>query len=222
MNTLIVVVKNPIPGQVKTRLQTRYTPAQAAALYRAFVQDTLALTQGLPIDRRIIAYDPPDAEEDIRVFCGDDWEYIPQVQNDLGQRMYQALHFALNDGAERAILLGTDIPSLPIQHLTQAFERLVHKDVVLGPSTDGGYYLVGLSKDCPEMFENITWSTPHVLEQTIQSLREQNYALGLIPPWFDIDTPEELDIVVNHARAQNYATPSPILAHTLACLSSLT
>lgn len=222
MTTLIVVVKNPIPGAVKTRLQTRYTPDQAARLYTAFVKDTLDIAQSIPIDKRIIAFDPPDAQEAVQKICGNDWEYWPQVQEDLGQRMYQALLQAHNTGSDRAILIGTDIPTLPTSHISEAFTLLQNKDVVLGPSTDGGYYLVGLSKPCPEIFENISWSTPSVLSETIQSLRKQNYSLGLVPPWYDVDTPEELALLVAHAQAHMYATQHTPPTHTLACLSALT
>jgi rSAM/selenodomain-associated transferase 1 len=222
MNALIVVVKNPVPGHVKTRLQSRYTPVQAAQIYTAFVHDTLDIVRTLNIDKRIIAYDPPHAESAVRNICGNNFEYVPQVQTDLGQRMYQALLQQLQSGAKRALLIGTDIPSLPATHITQAFDLLKTKDVVIGPSTDGGYYLIGISRPCPEIFENITWSTPTVLSETIDSLRLQNYSLGLVPPWFDVDTPEELDVLTAYANAQKYATNHPMLPHTIACLSALT
>ena len=211
MNALIVVVKNPVPGTVKTRLQQRYTPKQAADLYTAFVKDTLETTRSLNIDKRIIAYDPPDAENAVRKICGDDWDYVPQVQEDLGQRMYQALHQQLHQGAKHTILIGTDIPSLPAMYITQAFEILKHKDVVLGPSTDGGYYLVGLSRPCSEIFQNINWSTPTVLSETIDALKQNDHTLGLVPPWFDVDTPEEFDVLIAHATAQQMTTSNTIL-----------
>ena len=221
MNALIVVVKNPVPGSVKTRLQSRYTPEQAAQIYTAFVKDTLATVRTLKIDKRIIAYDPPNAEHAVRDICGNDFEYVPQVQADLGQRMYQALLHQLQMGAKHAILMGTDIPSLPASYIIQAFDHLKTKDVVLGPSTDGGYYLIGISRPCPEIFVNINWSTPTVLAETTDALRQHNYALGLVPPWFDVDTPKELDVLMAHARAQQTASNQPILPHTLACLSAL-
>ena len=222
MNTLIVVVKNPIAGAVKTRLQTRYTPTQAAELYTAFVKDTLDTVRSIDIDMRVIAYDPPDAEGAVRSRFGNEWNYVAQVQEDLGQRMYQALLNQLKSGAQNVIVLGTDIPSLPASHITQAFEELQKNDIVLGPSTDGGYYLVGLSRPCPEIFANINWSTPTVFSETIDAIQKHTYTLGLVPPWFDVDTPEELDILVAHAKAQTTATQAPCIPHTISCLSSLT
>ena len=222
MNALIVFVKNPIPGTVKTRLQTRYTPEQAAAIYTAFVCDTLHRAESIDIDRRLIAYDPPDAESEVRALCGEQWDYVPQVQHNLGERMHTALVQQLNAGASSAVLIGTDIPSLPTHHITQAFNLLREKDIVLGPSTDGGYYLVGLSCPAPEMFQNIDWSTSLVLSQTVDQIENTSHSLGLVPPWFDVDTPEELDILLAHARAQNLATGTDLLPHTHACLSALT
>ena len=141
MTSLIVFVKNPLPGAVKTRLQTRYTPDQVAALYTAFVRDVLARAESIDVDRRVIAFDPPDAESEVSVLFGGGvkalWEYVPQVQDDLGARMREALVQQLDAGASAAVLIGTDIPSLPAHHITQAFDLLHTKDVVLGPSTDG-------------------------------------------------------------------------------------
>ena len=98
MKSLIVFIKNPIPGAVKTRLQTRYAPEQVAALYAAFVRDVLERAESVDIDHRVIAFDPPDAESEVRVLCGDQWQYIPQAQADLGTRMHNALMQQLHAG----------------------------------------------------------------------------------------------------------------------------
>ena len=225
MTTLIVFVKNPIPGSVKTRLQTRYGPDQVAALYTAFVRDVLARAERIDVDRRVIAFDPPDAESEVRALFGGgkaQWQYVPQVQDDLGARMREALVQQLDSGASGAVLIGTDIPSLPAYHITQAFDLLRTKDVVLGPSTDGGYYLVGVSRSTPEIFEDVEWSTSSVLSQTIDRVQRAGHTLGLVPPWFDVDAPEELDFLFAHARATILATGIDPLPHTHACLSNLT
>ena len=226
MTSLIVFVKNPIPGAVKTRLQTRYAPDQVAALYTAFVRDVLARAESIDVDRRVIAFDPPDAESEVSALFGGGvkalWEFVPQVQDDLGARMREALVQELDAGASAAVLIGTDIPSLPVHHITQAFDLLRAKDVVLGPSIDGGYYLVGVSKSTPEIFEDVEWSTPSVLTQTIDRIQRAGNTLGLVPPWFDVDTPDELDFLLAHARATIFATGIDPLPHTHACLSNLT
>lgn len=225
MTTLIVFVKNPIPGAVKTRLQTRYAPDQVAALYTAFVRDVLARAESIDIDQRVIAFDPPDAESEVRALFGGgeaQWQYVPQVQDDLGARMREALVQQLDAGASAAVLIGTDIPSLPTRHITRAFDLLRAKDVVLGPSTDGGYYLVGISKPMPEIFEDVEWSTSSVLAQTIDRVQRAGHTLGLVPPYFDVDTPDELDFLLAHARATKLATGIDPLPYTHACLSNLT
>ena len=225
MTTLIVFVKNPIPGAVKTRLQTRYAPDQVAALYTAFVRDVLARVEGIAIDRRVIAFDPPDAEFEVRALFGGgkaQWQYVPQVQDDLGARMREALVQQLDTGASAAVLIGTDIPSLPTRHITRAFDLLRAKDVVLGPSTDGGYYLVGVSRSMPEIFEDVEWSTSSVLAQTIDRVQRAGHTLGLVPLYFDVDTPDELDFLLAHARATKLATGIDPLPYTHACLSNLT
>ena len=224
MTSLIVFVKNPIPGAVKTRLQTRYTPDQVADLYTAFVRDVLARAERIDVDRRVIAFDPPGAESEVRALFGRKalWEYVPQVQDDLGVRMREALVQQLDAGASATVLIGTDIPSLPVHHITQAFDLLRTVDVVLGPSTDGGYYLVGVSKSIPEIFEGVEWSTSSVLAQTIDRVQRAGNTLGLVPPWFDVDTPEELYLLLAHARAAKLATGIDPLPYTHACLSNLT
>ena len=225
MTALIVFVKNPIPGAVKTRLQVRFAPDQVVALYTAFVRDVLARAESIDIDRRVIAFDPPDAESEVRTLFGGgkaQWQFVPQVQDDLGTRMREALVQELDAGASAAALIGTDIPSLPADHITQAFDLLRTKDVVLGPSVDGGYYLVGVSKSTPEIFEDVEWSTPSVLSQTIDRVQRAGYMLGLVHPWFDVDTPDELDFLLAHARATKLATGIDPLPHTHACLSNLT
>ena len=226
MTALIVFVKNPVPGAVKTRLQTRYTPDQVAALYTAFVRDVLELAESIDVDRWVIAFDPPDADPEVRALFGGGvkalWKYVPQVRDDLGARMREALVQQLDAGASAAVLIGTDIPSLPAYHITRAFDLLRAKDVVLGPSIDGGYYLVGVSKPTPEIFEHVEWSTSSVLAQTIDRVQSAGHTLGLVPPWFDVDTPDELDLVLAHARATILATGVDPLPHTHACLSNLT
>ena len=219
---LIVFVKNPEPGTVKTRLQTRYSPEQAAGIYRAFILDTLENALTVPAKAHRVAYAPSTAEAEIQQLCGPSWQLTPQAETDLGDRMYLALNQSLQAGASRAVIVGTDIPSLPAQHIHQAFDILSDRDVVLGPSTDGGYYLVGLSRPVRSIFQNIEWSTDRVLIQTLERIHSADLSLGLVPPWYDIDTPEELDFLLAHARAIEQAGQGASLTHTQAYLSTLT
>ena len=154
---LILFAKNPTPGTVKTHLQTRYTPQQAAEVYRAFIQDSLESAQGLPVDRWILAYTPSDAESQIRSIASPKWDLLPQTGSDLGERMHHAALQSFAQDATRVVILGTDLPSLPPSYVEEALELLRENEIVLGPTVDGGYYLVGLSNPHESMFQGINW-----------------------------------------------------------------
>ncbi len=146
---LIVFLRNPVQGRVKTRLHQRYSPSEAMKLYRAFVQDCLETCLRVEADRRIVCFDPPDAGPQIRSLTCPEWELRPQGPGDLGNRMSEAFGWSFEQGASRTVLLGSDTPSLPADYVAQAFQSLGYGDLVLGPSTDGGYYLIGLSGPDP-------------------------------------------------------------------------
>ena len=215
---LIVFAKNPVPGTVKTRLQRRYSPDQAAAIYRAFILDVIESAGAAPADQRVLAYAPSDAVEAMATLVGDNWRLRPQADADLGARMSQAAADSFSEGADRVVILGTDAPSLPDARLTRAFDLLRTTDVVLGPSTDGGYYLVGLSQPFPEIFDGIDWSTEHVFRQTVDRIRSAGLRLGLLPPWYDVDTPDELEFLRTHLDAARHAGEPIGLPNTIAAL----
>lgn len=219
---LTVFVKNPIPGTVKTRLQTRYTPHQAAGIYRAFILDTLETAQSIDADCHLLAYHPQNAENDIRDLAGSIWKLFPQSQTELGDRIYTAALHSFLQGASRVVIIGTDIPSLPSNFIVRAFDLLSKNNLVLGPSTDGGYYLIGLAKPIETIFQDIEWGTNRVFIQTLNRLEKTNNTLALVPPWYDIDTPEDLDFLLAHTKAMDLANSLPNLHHTKTYLSSLT
>lgn len=210
-----------MPGAVKTRLHSRYTPAQAAAIYRAFVLDTVDSATQARVDRRCVAFDPPGAEVELGGLAGPGWGLFAQVSGDLGERMYQAACHCFELGARRVVILGTDVPSLPPHHIDRAFELLEENAVVLGPSMDGGYYLVGLSRPVREIFRGIAWSTARVYAQTLERARAAGLTVGVLPSWYDVDTPRQLDHLVDHARAQRRAGAVDPIPHTRACLSTI-
>lgn len=216
---LVIFARNPVPGAVKTRLHSRYTPAQAAAIYRAFVQDTVDVAMQARVDRRYVAFDPPGAEVELADIAGPGWVLFAQVSGGLGERMYQAARHCFDQGARRVVILGTDVPSLPHRHIDRAFELLEGNQVVLGPSLDGGYYLVGLSRPVREIFLDIAWSTARVYAQTLERATDAGLAVGVLPSWHDVDTPGQLDYLVEHARAQRRAGTVDPIPHTRACLS---
>lgn len=195
LSRLLVFVKAPRPGEVKTRLGVVIGASAAARLYRALAERVLARTR--PENgayERVLVFAPPDAEDDVRSWLpGETCER--QADGDLGVRMASAFDRAFAEGASRVILIGTDAPDLSREHVQAALAALAalaHQDLVLGPSTDGGYYLVGLRGPCPRLFEDVRWSTPSVLGETLTRARELGLRVHLLAPLSDIDTLADL------------------------------
>jgi rSAM/selenodomain-associated transferase 1 len=189
-----IFAKEPVAGTVKTRLAAQTSPAFAAAVAEAFLADTLARMQPLPV-RKMIVYAPADADFRARA-AG--YELEPQAEGDLGARLshFFESRFAAGDGP--IVVIGTDSPTLPVEFVTQAFEMLRSADVVLGPATDGGYYLIGLRRHQPELFRGIAWSVPTVLADTVKRVRGE---LALLPPWYDVDTLDDWRMLCGHLQA---------------------
>lgn len=207
---VIVFAKNPVPNQVKTRLVPTLSPGQAATLYTAFLTDwcdTLAKLSDVDL---IIAYTPAEARSDLQALIRNDAIYIPQIGADLGERLTSATQWAVENRYTKILLVGSDSPTLPISYILKASTRLDSRDAVIGPSTDGGYYLIGFSADAlgttvPYIFEEIAWSTADVFQQTVARIRSLKATLGLLPPWYDIDTAEDLAFLHAHLSAMRLA-----------------
>ena len=207
---VIVFAKNPVPNQVKTRLIPTLSPEQAATLYTAFLTDWCeALSKLVGVDL-IVAYTPPEAESDLRALIGDDVIYTPQIGEDLGERLTSATQRAVAQGYTKILLVGSDSPTLPISYISEAFTQLDSRDIAIGPSIDGGYYLIGFSTPnikitVPFVFEDIAWSTANVFRQTLARIRSVKATVGLLPPWYDIDTAEDLAFLYAHISATRLA-----------------
>jgi rSAM/selenodomain-associated transferase 1 len=199
MRRVIIFLKYPEPGQVKTRLAAEIQtgePGQRAAarLARHFAEQTLAAARslGLPVD---IAFAPAERHADFLAWLGPEHHLAPQSGTDLGQRMRNAFEDAFARGAERVVLVGTDAPDRPKDFFAEALDRLNEHDMVLGPALDGGYHLIAMQRDCfvPEVFAGIEWSTRRVLAQTLDALRAAGRTAHVLPPWRDIDDRAGLD-----------------------------
>ncbi len=186
---LIFYVKFPKESCVKTRLAKDIGTFHAVGLYRCFILDLAATIQKLPQDI-LFCYSPKDAENMFRSWFGEKFYYLPQSEGDLGVRMNQSFEQAFQNGYKRAVVIGSDSPDLPKEILEQAFVELQKSDAVIGPSTDGGYWLIGFNSKgfCPEAFEGISWSTEKVFEETMKKLRFNRRSVTLMPEWIDIDT----------------------------------
>jgi rSAM/selenodomain-associated transferase 1 len=178
---------------VKTRLAATMGDKFAAYFYRQCAEHIIQETaQLMPVVDRYLFYDAAGQEMAMRRWLGPDFHYQPQVGAHLGRRLAYAFQVAFAGEADRAVIIGTDIPDLTAGLLRQAFAALETYDTVIGPAVDGGYYLLGLREMIPELFRDIAWSTGRVLAQTKQRLDQQHLTMHLLPPLIDIDTAEDL------------------------------
>jgi rSAM/selenodomain-associated transferase 1 len=188
-----IMAKAPQAGRVKTRLCPPLTPEEAAALYRCFLADKIAQIRALARVRPAIAFTPEDERAAFEALAPG-FLLVPQRGADLGHRLLGSLSELLREGAA-AVAVDSDTPTLPTAFLQQAIDLLAGRgvDVVLGPTEDGGYYLIGVRRPHPELFEGIPWSTPGVLGATLARARAAGLATACLPPWFDVDTASDLD-----------------------------
>jgi rSAM/selenodomain-associated transferase 1 len=190
-DTLLVVAKKPTPGQTKTRLCPPLTPIQAADLYDCFLYDTLDTMRKVPGVHRVIGYLPEDALGYFRQLAHD-MGLTCQRGSSLGERLDHLLTETLAGGSGRVVVMDSDSPTLPVDYISQAFERLAGVDVVLGPTRDGGYYLIGLKQPQPHLLRQVQMSTPHVLTDTLALAKATGLTVSLLPTWYDVDTIADL------------------------------
>ncbi len=192
---LAIMVKEPIPGRVKTRLCPPLTWKQAADLYRCFLLDKMAQVRRLTGGAPYLAFTPPEAQAFFHDLAGDTFSLIPQEGRDLGERLGRLSTQLLTAGHPGVVIIDSDTPNLPDRYLAEAVERLAcgRSDAIFGPAEDGGYYLVGLRHPMPALFQGITWSTPLVLEQTLKQAAIARLEVHLLPSWFDVDTSGDLE-----------------------------
>lgn len=204
--------KWPSPGTVKTRLAPSDT-AWGEQVARAFLLD--ALQRFATVDaQRLLVFTPAAREADFAALAANHFFLTPQVDGDLGQRLAAFFAQRFDAGASAVVATGTDSPTLPVEYVERAFAELENVDVVLGPATDGGYYLVGCGPTPPPLFDNITWSSRRVLADTIAALTEPRWRLALLPPWYDVDTPEDWELLRGHVAALRRTGIDPAIPHT--------
>ena len=189
---LAVMTKAPHAGRVKTRLVPPLTPEEAAELNKCFLRDTAAAISnaaGADTACGIAVYTPVGAESAYTDILPADFSLLPQRGDKFGERLYLALEDLFKCGFDSVCLIDSDSPTVPAENFAQAVELLSASEdrVVLGPSDDGGYYLVGMKKPHRHLFEKIDWSTERVLNQTVQRAAEIDLEVKLLPTGFDVD-----------------------------------
>lgn len=180
---LLVFQRNAVLGKVKTRLALGVGQSRALEIYRYLVAYThrmlssVSVPVALFVDEELMDHSLPSVE----------WMCLQEGSN-LGEKMANAFQKSAALGAERMVLIGTDCPTLDVELLMQAFNELNQVDLVLGPASDGGYYLVGMKKMHPRLFEGITWSTSTVLKETLKLAEREGLSVHLLPELSDVDT----------------------------------
>lgn len=187
---LIIFARRPEPGRVKTRLAADIGPEAALAIYRHLLAHTRAAVVPLRVHKTVwLAEAGPAAD------LTDDWqeyEQLPQPAGDLGEKMQAAFTHDFARHASEVVIIGTDCPGLTTEHVEAAFAALRTHDVVIGPATDGGYYLLGMKQLWSSLFQNKAWSTATVRADTVADVQRLGLRLHLLPALSDIDTGADL------------------------------
>ena len=187
-NALIIFVRKPELGKIKTRLAKDLGDEKTLEVYKDLLQHTHDITIDLSCDKFIFY---TDSVENNDIWENNLYNKYEQEGETLGDRMMQAFHYVFQAGYKKAVIIGSDCPSLSPTIIDEAFERLGNDDVVIGPSTDGGYYLLGMSKLIPELFQHKNWSTDTVLEYTIKDTVALKKQCSFLIELTDIDTIED-------------------------------
>lgn len=193
-SALIVFLKYPQPGAVKTRLAAETSGESAADFYKLcteFILNEVAKLRSEEI-YPVLFIDDKNNEQKIRDWTGGIFPIHSQVGNELGTRMSNAFKYIFDKGFNRAVIIGTDIPDLFASDIKYAFSQLSSADIVVGPSNDGGYYLLGMNDHHSILFHNFEWSSSSVLHNTLNKIEQKNQSYLLLPRIRDIDYKEDL------------------------------
>ena len=208
---ILLFVKYPQKGKVKLRLSADLSEEIVQELYRCFVHDTLTTVD--TIDAQLfICFSPSNAREKFQKWLGRNTQFLPQKGPDLGERMKNCFISVFTKGFRQAILIGSDSPDLPANFLQDAFEELQTHEIILGPSSDGGYYLIGFRDTSfePSIFDDIEWGTVSVLSETLKKIQDTTHPFGLLPVWSDVDTISDLKTLIKRNRDTSFQTSQTI------------
>ena len=186
---MMIFIKNPVAGEVKTRLGASIGSANALQVYKKLLSHTREIAVQVKCDREIWYSSMIDRRDS---WNSDLFEKKLQQGRNLGVRMSGAFQQAFEAGYEKAVIIGSDCPELEPQHIEDAFDALRSQDAVIGPSEDGGYYLLGMKKYTPEIFSDIEWSTSSVFEETKRHFEQLGLTCKTLEVLNDIDTIEDL------------------------------
>ena len=191
---VVIMARQPVPGAVKTRLQPLLSDRDIAALYDGFLRDRISQVRALRGVIPAIAYTPADSRSFFAELAPD-FVLLPQLGDGLSARLTCLFQELLGMGHDGVIATDSDSPTLPTQHLQRAVDRLAvpGTDAILGPSEDGGYYLIGLRREYPALFDGMPWSTPQVYDETLRRAAALGVRVTALPRWYDVDTPTDFE-----------------------------
>lgn len=198
--------KAPRAGQVKTRLAATLGQDTAAEVYSLFLQYLLARLSSLGY-YKTLAFWPAGQVACFADFAAQGWQIEPQCQGDLGTRMCQFFRAGFAADSGQVVLIGSDSPDLPLETIHAAFLHLESSEVVLGPSHDGGYYLIGMSAFHPQLFDDIPWSSPQVFDETVAKLHRHGTSHTILDPWYDVDDEDDLHHLLARLEQDTAQTP---------------
>ncbi len=210
-----IFCKTPAPGFSKTRLSPPLRPEDCSAISACFIRDLACTVHSLDGDATPYAvYTPIGTEPALRTLLPSSFHLLPQGGGDFGTRLSHAVVELLRVGHAGAILVNADSPTLPASILQAAVDALLHNDdaVVLSPSFDGGYTLIGLSRPHPHVFADIPWSTPHVHRLTMQRAAEIGVAVINVPGWYDVDDQQTLHLLERELAGERLPFADPGIA----------
>lgn len=213
---LAVFAKHWTPGFAKTRLANDLSDDAAAAIYKEFLAATLGRLRTVAA-QRILVFAPPWERADFARLAPD-WQLVPQTEGDLGARLADFFSAQFAAGSRRIVVVGADSPDLPVEYVERAFETLAEHDVAIGPTDDGGYYLLGARDAAPPVFAGIAWGTGDVYGETRARLAAAQRSFDELPSWYDVDLRADLDrLTLEIAQLDQ---PDPHLARLAASLQT--
>jgi uncharacterized protein len=213
-----VLARAPLAGRCKPRLLAAHSPEWVAGLYAAMLRDTLDGLQSVPAEHYLVFVAPIDggdeesgnarAVEALARHVPAPWELLPQEGADVGACMEHAFGVLFERGATFALLAASDAPSVPIEPLAEAsLDQATRREILVGPTEDGGYYVIGMPRVEPRLLHDVPWGTPAVMDTTRARCRERSLALRELPKWYDVDEPSDVLRLVDELRRHPERAP---------------
>jgi len=224
LNKLLIFAKDP--SAAKQRLRDSLPSHQVTHLAAAFLRDTLEAAARLEDVSVRLLFAPRSAEDKLRPFMEEQqwdqpWSVTRQRGRTLGARLEAGFEEAFEEGATKVIAIGMDSPSLPVESIDSGFNLLSHHECVLGPTLDGGYYLIGLSKLCPQVFHDIAWSESTVYRDTVARIEEEQMDYRELPVWYDVDTSDDLEFLIRDINQFRLSGDEERVRHTESVLAKI-